>query len=309
MKKRDLVTRTIAITMIMIFILGGCGKRDIPVTSNEQLLSGITRENAAVITEAVIDIYQKPDILSTRMTQVLFNQVVKVIKEVDSWTNIKLLDGSSGWVKSKYVSRDTNSVTDGSINNKIIVTAKIVDVYSGTNNKVRYKKIVLGTELYSFGKTKTGYDVLMPENKRGWIEEGGVIAIPISDNIIHKTTSNDFVQTIKKFNGTIFILGGISKWGVDSSGLVYICSKINGVDVPRKLENMKRFGTVVQEKNIQVGDLIFFSTDSLKKDVYDVGVYMGANEFVHSSTTRGVINESLEDSYFKDRVCGIRRIF
>lgn len=308
MKMKDFIKRIIATMMILVF-LGGCGSRDIPVTSNEQLLSGITPENAAVITEAVVDMFDKPDILSTRTTQVLYNQVVKVIKEEEAWTNIKLLDGFSGWVKTKYISRNTDSVTDGSIDNKIIVTAKIVDVYLGTNNKVKYKKIVLGTELYSIGKTKTGYDVLMPENKRGWIEEGGAIAIPISDNVIHKTTSNDFVQTIKKFNGTIFILGGISRWGIDSPGLVYICSKINGVNVPRKLEDMKNFGTTVQEDNIKVGDLIFFSTDSLKKDVYDVGIYMGNNEFAHSSTTRGVINESLEDSYFKNSICGIRRIF
>lgn len=309
MKKRNYVSKMIALIMILILVLGGCGNRDIPVTSNEQLLSGITPENAAVITEAVIDMFDKPDILSIRLTQVFFNQVVKVIEEKDSWTNIKLLDGSSGWVKSKYVSRNTDSVTDGSINNKIIVTAKIVDVYSGTNNKVKYKKVVLGTELYSFGKTKTGYDVLMPENKKGWIDEGGVIAVPISNNTIPKTSSNDFVQTIKKFNGTIFILGGMSRWGVDSSGLVHICSKINGVDVPRKLEDMIKCGTDVKENNIQVGDLIFFSTDSLKKDVYDVGVYMGENKFTHASATKGVISESLEDSYFKDRICGIRRIF
>lgn len=309
MKKRNLTTKTILIIMALIFILGGCGSRDIPITSNEQLLSGITRENAAVVTEAVVDIFEKPDILSIRTSQVLYNQLVKVIEEKDTWMNIKLLDGSSGWVKSKYVSRDTNSVTDGAINNKVIVTAKIVDVYSGTNNNVKYKKIVLGTELYSLGKTKTGYDVLLPENKRGWIEEGGVIAIPISDNVIPKTTSSDFVQTVKKFNGTIFILGGISRWGIDSSGLMYISSKINGVDIPRNLKAMRNFGTAVQEEDLQEGDLLFFSTDSLKKDVYDVGVYTGENEFIRSSATRGVITESLEDSFFKDRICDIRRIF
>ncbi|HEY5584447.1 MAG TPA: SH3 domain-containing C40 family peptidase [Ruminiclostridium sp.] len=309
MKKRDLVTKTIVAIMILILFLGGCGSRVIPLTLNEQLLSGITRENAAVITEAVVDMFDKPDIMSTRTTQVLFNQVVNIIKEENSWMNIKLLDGSSGWVKNKYVSRDTDSVINGTINTKIIVTAKVIDVYTGTTNNVNYKKIVLGTELYSSGKSKTGYNVLMPDNKRGWIEEGGVIAIPISDNLISKTTSNDFTQTIKKFNGTIFILGGISRWGIDSSGLVYICSRINGVDVPRKLEDMKKAGTAVQQKDIKAGDLLFFSTDSLKKDVYDVAVYLGKNEFVHSSRTKGVITESLDDTYFKDRVCGIRRIF
>ena len=308
MKKRDL-NIVLSIIMSLIFILSGCGSRDIPVTSNEQLLSGITPENAAVITEAVVDMFDKPDILSNRTTQVLYNQVVKVVKEENSWINIKLLDGSSGWVKSKYVSRDTHSVTDGFINNRIIVTSKIVDIYIGTNNKVQYKKVVLGTELYSYGKTKTGYDVLLPDNRKGWIEEGGVIAVPISNNVIPKTANNDFVQTVKKFDGTIFILGGISRWGIDSSGLVYICSKINGVDMPRELEDMKKFGTSLQLKELNEGDLIFFSTDSRKKDVYDVGVYIGENEFIHSSTTRGVIAESIEDTYYKDRICAIKRIF
>ena len=290
-------------------LLTGCGSREIPVTKNEQLLSGITPENAAVITEAVVDMFDKPDILGDRLTQVLFNQVVKVIKEENSWANIKLLDGSTGWIRSKYVSRNTDSVTDGSINNKIIVTAKIVDIYTGANNVVNYKKVVLGTELYSIGKTKTGYDVLLPGNKRGWVEEGGVIAIPIKDNVVPKTSKDDFIQTVKKFKGTIFIMGGLSRWGMDSQGLVYICSKINGVEVPRSIEQMSNSGTDVALEQLEPGDLIFFSTDSLKKDVNDVGVYLGDNKFIHSSATRGVIDETLEDSYFKDRISAIRRIF
>ncbi|MDF2987112.1 MAG: cell wall-associated hydrolase, invasion-associated protein [Eubacterium sp.] len=306
---RNRYYKLISIFLILILITAGCGSRDIPVTGNEQLLSGITPENAAVVTEAVVDMFDKPDILGTRLTQVLYNQVVKVIKEESSWTNIKLLDGTSGWVKSKYISKNTDSVTDGSIDNRIIVTAKTIDIYSGVNNAVNFKKVVLGTELYSVGKTKTGYDVLLPGNKRGWVEEGGVIAIPISDNTIPKTSKDEFIQTIRKFNSTIFIMGGISRWGMDSSGLVYISSKINGVELPRNIQEMYKAGTPVDINNLQTGDLIFFSTDSLKKDVFDVGVYLGENEFAHSSTTRGVITETLEDSYFKDRVCGVRRIF
>ncbi len=303
------ITRLILIFITSVIVLTGCGSREIPVTSNERFLSGITPENAAVVTEGVVDMFDKPDILGIRLTQVLYNQVVKVIKQESSWTNIKLLDGSSGWVKSKYISRSTDSVTDGGIKNKIIVTSKTIDIYTGANNAVNFKKVVLGTELYSTGKTKTGYDVLLPGNKRGWVEEGGVIAVPIEDNTIPKTSKDEFIQTIKKFEGTIFIMGGISRWGVDSSGLAYISSKINGVDIPRDIIEMSKTGTKVDLESIQPGDLIFFSTDSLKKDVYDVGVYLGDNQFVHSSASRGVINETLEDSYFKDRIFTVRRIF
>ncbi len=300
---------SILILIAYLLLLAGCGSRDIPVTKNEQLLSGITPENAAVVTEAVVDMFDEPDILGNRLTQVLYNQVVNVVEEKDSWTRIILLDATSGWVKSKYISRNTESVTNSSIKNRIIVTAKTVDIYSGANNKVNFKKIVLGTELYSTGKTKTGYDVLLPGNRKGWVEEGGVIAIPIEDNTIPKTSSDEFIQTIKKFNGTIYIIGGISRWGVDSPGLVYISSKINGINLPRKIDLMFKSGTEISFEELKPGDLLFFSTDSLKEDVFDVGVYLGENKFVHSSTSRGVVTDSLEDSYFRDRVCGIRRIF
>ncbi len=302
------------ITSILLILayslwLAGCGARDIPVTKNELLLSGITPESAAVVTEAVVDMFDEPDILGNRLTQVLYNQVIKVVREENSWTNIILLDGTSGWVKSKYISTNTDSITDGNIKNRIIVTAKTVDIYSGVNNKVNFKKVVLGTELYSTGKTKTGYDVLLPDNRKGWVEEGGVIAIPIEDNTIPKTSSDEFIQTIKKFNGTIYIIGGLSRWGVDSPGLVYISSKINGISLPRKIDEMYKSGVEVDFNEIKPGDLLFFSTDSLKEDVFDVGVYLGENKFVHSSTSRGVVTDDLEDSYFRDRVCGIRRIF
>ncbi len=306
MRKR-LFIYLVAITAI--FILTGCGNKEIPVTKNEQYLSGITADNAAVINDAVVDVFGNNDVLSTRVTQVLFNQIVKVISQESSWAKIMMLDGTTGWVKSKYISRDTSCVTDGRINNKIVVTAKTVYVYTGTLNDIKYKQVVLGTELYSINKTKTGYDVLLPDNKKGWVEDGGVIAVPSTQNVIPKTSAEGFIQTVRKFEGTIYIIGGVSRWGIDSPGLCYVGSRINGVDIPRNVKEIAKTGISVKLNDIKPGDLLMFSVDNIKKDVSDVGVYTGNNEFIHSSPSRGVVTDSLEDSYYKNRIIGIRRIF
>lgn len=306
MRKR-LFIYLVAITAI--FILTGCGNKEIPVTKNEQYLSGITADNAAVINDAVVDVFGNNDVLSTRVTQALFNQIVKVISQESSWAKIMMLDGTTGWVKSKYISRDTSCVTDGRINNKIVVTAKTVYVYTGTLNDIKYKQVVLGTELYSINKTKTGYDVLLPDNKKGWVEDGGVIAVPSTQNVIPKTSAEGFIQTVRKFEGTIYIIGGISRWGIDSPGLCYVGSRINGVDIPRNVKEIAKTGISVKLNDIKPGDLLMFSVDNIKKDVSDVGVYTGNNEFIHSSPSRGVVTDSLEDSYYKNRIIGIRRIF
>ncbi|EGD47711.1 NLP/P60 protein [Ruminiclostridium papyrosolvens DSM 2782] len=306
MRKR-LFIYLVAITAI--FILTGCGNTEIPVTKNEQYLSGITADNAAVINDAVVDVFGNNDVLSTRVTQALFNQIVKVISQESSWAKIMMLDGTTGWVKSKYISRDTSCVTDGRINNKIVVTAKTVYVYTGTLNDIKYKQVVLGTELYSINKTKTGYDVLLPDNKKGWVEDGGVIAVPSTQNVIPKTSAEGFIQTVRKFEGTIYIIGGVSRWGIDSPGLCYVGSRINGVDIPRNVKEIAKTGISVKLNDIKPGDLLMFSVDNIKKDVSDVGVYTGNNEFIHSSPSRGVVTDSLEDSYYKNRIIGIRRIF
>lgn len=305
--RKHLFIYLVAITAI--FILTGCGNKEIPVTKNEQYLSGITADNAAVINDAVVDVFGNNDVLSTRVTQALFNQIVKVISQESSWAKIMMLDGTTGWVKSKYISRDTSCVTDGRINNKIVVTAKTVYVYTGTLNDIKYKQVVLGTELYSINKTKTGYDVLLPDNKKGWVEDGGVIAVPSTQNVIPKTSAEGFIQTVRKFEGTIYIIGGISRWGIDSPGLCYVGSRINGVDIPRNVKEIAKTGISVKLNDIKPGDLLMFSVDNIKKDVSDVGVYTGNNEFIHSSPSRGVVTDSLEDSYYKNRIIGIRRIF
>ncbi len=307
--RKHLLIYIFAITATFILILSGCGNRDIPVTKNEQYLSGITWDNAAVINDTVVDVFTQNDILSTRLTQALFNQIVKVVSQEGSWTKIMMLDGTTGWVKSKYISRDASCVTDGRINNKIVVTAKTVYVYTGTGNDIKYKQVVLGTELYSVSKTKTGYDVLLPDNKKGWVEDGGVIAVPSTQNNIPKTSAEGFIQTVRKFEGTIYIIGGISRWGIDSPGLCYVGSRINGVDIPRNVKEIAKTGTSVTLQEIKPGDLLLFSTNNVKKDVSDVGVYTGNSEFIHSSPSRGVVTDSLEDSYYKTRIVGIRRIF
>ncbi len=302
------VAAVLAISIILAF-LAGCGRTEIPVTSHEQLLSGITHENAAIVIDTVVDVFENPDVMSTRKTQVLYNQLLSVEEEKGDWTKVTLLNGDSGWLRSKYLSRDYSGIIDGSIENKIVVTAKNIEIYTGTNNSVKFKQVVTGTELYSFSKTNTGYEVFLPEGRRGWVEDGGVIAIPISEPQIKKTSTTEFMQTVKKFEGTIYLIGGISKWGIDSSGLVYISARVNGVDIPRDLVKMSGSGTSIDITQIAEGDLIFFSSTSDKKDVSDVGIYTGDSNFLHASKTRGVIQESLEDTYFGNRVYSIKRIF
>ncbi|MNL86023.1 Murein DD-endopeptidase MepH precursor [compost metagenome] len=61
-------------------------------------------------------------------------------------------------------------------------------------------------------------------------------------------------------------------------------------------------GTAVSE--LQVGDLVFFAN----RTVDHVGIYLGNNQFISSTSSRGVIIESLSSNYWSKRYVGAKRV-
>jgi murein DD-endopeptidase / murein LD-carboxypeptidase len=54
------------------------------------------------------------------------------------------------------------------------------------------------------------------------------------------------------------------------------------------------------------GDLLFFNT--LGNGVSHVAIYLGNNRFIHSTVSKGVMVNSLFDSYYVKRFVGAGRI-
>jgi len=82
--------------------------------------------------------------------------------------------------------------------------------------------------------------------------------------------------------------------------------KFNGTELPRTVKEQSKSGYSVSKSDIHYGDLIFFRTEG--RNASHVGVYVGFDEFVHSSTSSGIIISSLKDKYWKKRFLGGRRI-
>jgi cell wall-associated NlpC family hydrolase len=272
----------------------------------------INSKNAGVISDIVVDVFSKASTQSERLTQAIFNQPVEILEEKDLWVKVKVIDGCTGWVKSKYVDRGCTSLKVGGIKYRVVVTTKKLKVLSSAKNGTVLTEAVMGTEFYPVNSVDGWYEVALPENKKGWISESGTIRIPVDKNI-SRTNADDFVATAMKFNGTVYLSGGISGWsGIDSSGLTYICSRINGVDIPRKVDQQYKLGKEI-EKNIKLlipGDMVFFSSNEELKDISFVGIYTGDGKFLHASMSKGsVVLSSIEDNFFHKRLIGIRRIF
>ena len=102
--------------------------------------------------------------------------------------------------------------------------------------------------------------------------------------------------------GTRYRYGGSSvKSGFDCSGFIgYLFKEELGMKLPRSSRDMINIDApLVSRDDLEPGDLLFFSTSGRNR-VSHAGIYMGDNQFIHSSSSRsgGVRVDSLDDRYW-----------
>jgi len=104
--------------------------------------------------------------------------------------------------------------------------------------------------------------------------------------------------------------GGYTHSGIDCSGLVYMLYKtVYGKTLERSSARiLKKNCEKINLSQLREGDLIFFNTSSRSSStVNHVGIYLKNHQFIHTSTSKGVKLNSLNESYFqKSWVCGGR---
>lgn len=110
------------------------------------------------------------------------------------------------------------------------------------------------------------------------------------------------VETATKFIGTPYRWAGTTPAGFDCSGFVMRIFSLNGVPIRRMADEQYYGGNKITKNDLIVGDLVFFSTYG--PGVTHVGIFIGNNQFIHSSSTRGVTINSLEDPYYRRRFIG-----
>lgn len=107
---------------------------------------------------------------------------------------------------------------------------------------------------------------------------------------------------------TPYRMGGLSKRGVDCSGFVYTTLQSRfGLEVPRTARSQATVGEIVSREQIQPGDLVFFKTNS-SKTRWHVGIYVEDQQFLHASTSQGVVLSSLNDPYWRTAFQQARRL-
>jgi murein DD-endopeptidase / murein LD-carboxypeptidase len=92
--------------------------------------------------------------------------------------------------------------------------------------------------------------------------------------------------------------GGCMKTGIDCSCFTsMLYDKVYGIKTPRTAGELYKESEKIKTHQLKEGDLLFFIING--KNVSHVGVYLKNDLFVHASTSKGVIINSLNDTYYK----------
>lgn len=117
----------------------------------------------------------------------------------------------------------------------------------------------------------------------------------------------DVVQLAKTQLGTRYVYGGTSPYGFDCSGFTqYIYGKYN-VRLNRCADTQLENGIIVERKDLQMGDLVFFRTPGSPWVASHVGIYVGNDQMLHASRY-GIAYADLGTAYWTRAYVGARRI-
>jgi len=276
----------------------------------------------AVVKDQIIDLFQEPDLKAMRKSQVLYNQVVKIIdRSTYGFYQVVLDDKTTGFIMSEDVTSDTKSIEPELYKFKIVIISKSKRIMTHSSNGSTIVEALMGTVLYSNYQGDGIYKVSLPDNSQGWVSANGVLKIEANAEI-QKSNVKSFYTTVLSFNDTTYINQGMTQNGASSEGIAYIAAKVNGVLISRDKQEQSKAGQAVtllydeetgmpKFDGLSDGDLVFFRSSMDPSIIGEMGIVVGYGQVLMSRNSKASVKmvNLASDTTLAKSIMTVRRIF
>lgn len=166
----------------------------------------------------------------------------------------------------------------------IVIFISLITFYSCKTTSKTHKEIKQPTKISNDGEIKKNNFYLNASQKLGYNLAGD--------------EDTKFISNAVDWIGVPYKYGGCTKEGTDCSCFVITFFKeVYGINLPRKSEDMLAKTNIIERENLKIGDLLFFKISGDK--VSHVAIYISKGNFIHATTSKGVMVNNLDENYYK----------
>ncbi|MCA0969516.1 NlpC/P60 family protein [Halobacillus litoralis] len=132
-----------------------------------------------------------------------------------------------------------------------------------------------------------------------------LVLMPAKD--VFASTQSKLLEVSKQYIGVPYSFGGTTPHGFDCSGYTSYVYDQMGISLPRTTLSQWSAGSSVSKSDLQVGDLVFFK-GTYRSGISHVGIYIGDNNMISATSSRGIAIDSLSSSYWGPKYAGAKRV-
>jgi gamma-D-glutamyl-L-lysine dipeptidyl-peptidase len=244
-----------------------------------------------VINLSVANLRTKPEHSAELSTQALLGQPVKIFRRKGGWYLIQTPDNYVSWTDDDGIElMNEKEMMIWNASNKIIYINDFGFSFSGKDvNSFPVGDLVKGNILKKLSSDENFVEVEYPDKRIAFIPSSEVEDFNIFTSGAD-LDNNKLIQDAFRMMGIPYLWGGTSLKGVDCSGFTKTVFYLNGLIIPRDASQQVLAGDPVDISegfnNLKQGDLLFFgtkATDTTREKVTHVGIYIGDDDFIHSS--------------------------